>query len=116
MDRHDGLLYADDTLILTSSRQAADIMLHKIQGETNKYNMILNHRKCILFGMSSFGGVQYLGGGIMPVADRAPYLGTNMSAQGNPHFEASTRIASTTATLNKLDLFWKKAPVSTTWK
>ena len=25
-------------------------------------------------------------------------------------------ILNTTATLNKLDLFWKKAPVSTTWK
>ena len=52
----------------------------------------------------------------MPVANRTPYLGTNMFAKGNPHFELSTRIISTTATLNKLDLFWKKAPVSTTWK
>ena len=50
------------------------------------------------------------------MADRAPYLGTNMSAKGNPHFERSTRIINTTTTLNKLDLFWKKAPVSTTWK
>ena len=39
-----------------------------------------------------------------------------MSAKGNPHFEISIRIINTTTTLNKLDLFWKKAPVSTTWK
>ena len=52
----------------------------------------------------------------MPTAERAPYLGTNMSAKGNPHLEISTRIISTTTTLNKLDMFWKKAPVSTTWK
>ena len=78
--------------------------------------MKLNQRKCILLGMKSLGSVQYLDGGYMPVADRAPYLGTNMSAKGNPHFEISTRIAATTITLNKLDLFWKKAPVSTTWK
>ena len=52
----------------------------------------------------------------MPVADRAPYSGTDMSAKGNLHFEISTRIISTTAILNKFDLFWKKAPVSTTWK
>lgn len=116
MDGHDKLLYADDTLILASSRQAAEIMLRKIRGESNKYNVILNQRKCILLGMSSFGNAQYLDGGIMPVADRAPYLGTNMSAKGNPHFELSTKITSTTATLNKLDMFWKKAPVSTTWK
>ena len=66
--------------------------------------------------MSSLGSVQYLDGGIMPVADRAPYVGIDMSAKDNPHFEINTKITSTTATLNKLDLFWKKAPVSTTWK
>ena len=52
----------------------------------------------------------------MPIADRAPYLGNNMSAKGSPHFDISTRVISTTATLNKFGLFWKKAPVSTTWK
>ena len=52
----------------------------------------------------------------MPVANRAPYLGTNMSAKGNPHFEISIRITNTTTTLNKLDMFWKKAPVSTIYK
>ena len=26
------------------------------------------------------------------MANRAPYLGTNMSAKGNPHLEISTRI------------------------
>ena len=70
--------------------------------------MKLNQNKCILLGMNSLGSVQYLDGGYMPIADRAPYLGTNMSARGNPHFEISTRIINTTATLNKLDLFWKR--------
>ena len=47
---------------------------------------------------------------------RAPYLGTNLSAKGNPHFEIGTRITNTTTTLNKLNMFWKRAPVSTIWK
>ena len=116
MEGHDKLLYADDTIILTSNRQAAEIILHKIQEESSRYNMRLNQNKCILLGMNSLGSVQYIDGGLMPTAERAPYLGTNMSAKGNPHFEISTRIISTTTTLNKLDMFWKKAPVSTTWK
>ena len=116
MNGHDKLLYADHTLILASSRQAVEIMLHKIQEESNKSNIRLDQRKCVLLGMNSLGSVQYLNGRTMLVADRAPYLGTNMFAKGNPHFELSTRIISTTATLNKLDLFWKKVPVSTTWK
>ena len=78
--------------------------------------MNLHQSKRILLGMKSLGGVQYLDGGYMPIADRAPYLGTNMSAKGNPRFEIRTRITNTTTTLNKLDLFWKKAPVPTTWK
>ena len=116
MEGYDKLLYADDTVSLTNTKQAAEIILHKIQEESSRYNMKLNQSKCILLGMNSLGSVQYLDGGFMPIADRAPYLGTNMSAKGNPHFEISTRIINTTTTLNKLDMFWKKAPVSTTWK
>ena len=40
IEGHDKLLYADDTLILASSRKAAEIMFHKIQEESN---MRLNH-------------------------------------------------------------------------
>ena len=116
MEGHDKLLYADDTIILTSTKQAAEIILHKIEEESGRYNMRLNQNMCILLGMNSLGGVQYIDGGLMPTAERAPHLGTNMSATGNPHFEISTRIINTTTTLNKLDMFWKKAPVSTTWK
>ena len=87
MEGCDKLLYADDTIILTSTKQAAEIMLHKIQEESSRYNMKLNQSKCILLGMNSLGSVQYLDGGFMPVADRAPYLGTNMSAKGSPHLK-----------------------------
>ena len=31
MEGYDKLLYADDTIILTSTKQAAEIILHKIQ-------------------------------------------------------------------------------------
>ena len=115
MEGYDKLLYADDTIILTRAKQAAEIILHKIQEKSCRYNMELNQSKCILLGMNSLRSVQYLDGGYMPMADRAPYLGTDMSAKGNPHFEISIRIIHATTTLNKLDLFWKKAPISTTW-
>eukprot|EP00972_Heterocapsa_arctica_P101041 14892356-Heterocapsa_arctica.AAC.1 len=32
------LFYADDTLILSSNHQAAELLLHKIQNESDKYN------------------------------------------------------------------------------
>ena len=100
MEGYDKLLYADDTIILTSTKQAAEIILHKIQEESSRYNMKLNQSKCILLGMNSLGSVQYSDWGFMPIAGRAPYLGTNRSAKGNPHFEISTRLINTTTTLN----------------
>ena len=43
------LLYADDTIILTSTKQAAEIILHRIPEEPGRYNMKLNQSKCIGF-------------------------------------------------------------------
>ena len=116
MEGYDKLLYADGTIILTSTKQAAEIIFHKMQEESSGYGMRFNQNKCILLGMNSLGGIQYLDGGSMPMAERAPYLGTKMSSNGSLHFEISTRIINTTTTLNKLFFFLKKAPVSTTWK
>jgi hypothetical protein len=39
-----------------------------------------------------------------------------MTAKWNPHAEVGARISNTTVVLGKLDLFWKRAPVSTVWK
>jgi hypothetical protein len=50
------------------------------------------------------------------VASRVIYLGTCMTANANPHAEVGSRIANTGEVLSKLDMFWRKAPVSTTWK
>ena len=36
MEGYDKLLYADDTIILTSAKLAAEIILHKIQEESSR--------------------------------------------------------------------------------
>ena len=58
VEGYDKLLYADDTIILTSTEQAAEIILHKIQEDSSRSNMRLNQNKCILLGMNSLGSVQ----------------------------------------------------------
>ena len=42
MEGYDKLLYADDTIILTSTKQAAESILHNIQEESGRYSMKLN--------------------------------------------------------------------------
>ena len=66
--------------------------------------------------MNSIHNVYYPDGEAMPVASKAPYLGTSMDARGNPHVEINARITNTRVVLGKLDIFWKRAPVSITWK
>ena len=44
MNGHDKILYADDILILATSRQAAEVTLHKIQEESNNYIMRLSQK------------------------------------------------------------------------
>ena len=113
---HDKLFYADDTLILASTAEAAELMLRKIRTESAKYNMRLNQKKCVFLRMSSIHNVYYTDGEAMPEASKAPYLGTSMDARGNPHVETNARITNTRIVLSKLDIFWKRAPVSITWK
>ena len=66
--------------------------------------------------MNSIHNVYYPDGEAMPVASKAPYLGTSMDARGNPHVKINARITNTRIVLSKLNIFWKKAPVSITWK
>ena len=44
---HDKFFYADGTLILASTAEAAELMFRKIQTESAKYNMRFNQRKCV---------------------------------------------------------------------
>ena len=57
MEGYDKLVNADDTIVLTSAKQAAEIILHKIQEESCRYNMKLNQSKCVLLGMNSLGSL-----------------------------------------------------------
>ena len=113
---HNKLFYADDTLRLASTAEAAELMLRKIQTEFAKYNMRPNQRKRVLLRMNSIHNVYYTDGEAMPVASKAQHLGTSMDARVNPHVEINARITNTRIVLSKLDIFWKRAPVSITWK
>ena len=66
--------------------------------------------------MNSIHNVYYTDGEAMPVASKAQHLGTSMDARVNPHVEINARITNTRIVLSKLDIFWKRAPVSITWR
>eukprot|EP00972_Heterocapsa_arctica_P077586 11443713-Heterocapsa_arctica.AAC.1 len=74
------LFYADDTLILASNHEAAELLLHNIQIESDKYNLSLHLNKCVLLRLNSIHNVHFLNGDAVPVACTATYLGSSISA------------------------------------
>ena len=52
------LFYADDTLIMTTATEAAELILHKIPKESAHYNLKLNQSKCCLLRMNAIQTIQ----------------------------------------------------------
>ena len=69
------LYYADDTLIMASTAAAAETILHHIEHESGKYNMILNRTKCIHLRLNDLERITYMNG------TEVPRTGSNLSRQ-----------------------------------
>ena len=110
------LFYADDTLIMASTAAAAETILQHIELEYGKYNMNINHTKCIHFRPNDLEIITYMNGTEVPMEQEALYLGGEIFSNGSYKKEISHRISNTWHTVHKLDLLWKKAPVSMKWK
>ena len=46
------VFYADDTILLTTTKQSMENLLHSIERESAKYNMRLNKQKCVVRAVS----------------------------------------------------------------
>ena len=78
--------------------------------------MKLNYDKCIHLRMNDIHTITYRNGQEMPRKTEATYLGGKIFADGSYKKEIRHRITNTWVTVRKLDLLWKKAPVSLKWK
>ena len=106
------LFYADDTIIMTSTAQATQLILHKIQNESKTCGMKLNHNKCGHIGLNAIHRIHFENGEEVPTTQNALYLGSRVHFNGDQKCEVKTRIAAAWLTVVKLDLFWRKAPVT----
>ena len=60
--------------------------------------------------------IRYANGHLVPTATQATYLGGLITAKGGHKQELHNRLTSTWGVAKKLDLLWRKAPVSLKWK
>ena len=52
----------------------------------------------------------------VPIKEKAVYLGSVVTGNGNQHAEVQARISAATVTWKRLQTFWRKAPVTVKWK
>ena len=69
------VFYADDTILLTTTKQSMESLLHSIEWESAKYNMRLNKQKCVVLNMNEIMRVEYSDGTQVLVKHQAVYLG-----------------------------------------
>ena len=77
------LYYADDTLIMASTAAAAETILHHIEFESGKYNMLLNRTKCIHLRLNDLERITYMNGTEVPMEQEAIYLGGKTFSNGS---------------------------------
>ena len=58
----DEILYADDTIIHSTSCEQLTMLLHRIQIEGEKYGLKLNHDKCEAMAVRGITEIYYLNG------------------------------------------------------
>ena len=112
------LFYADDTLIMASTAAAAaETIFQHIELESGRYNMNLNHSKCIHLRLNDLERITYVHErNRSSHGTRSNIFRRDIFKNGSYKREISHRISNTWHTVQKLDLLWKKAPVSMKWK
>ena len=86
------LFNADDTIIMTSTAQASQLLLQKAQQESRKYGMKLNQSKCEHIGLNAIHRIQYDNGEEFPTTQAATYLGARVQHNGDHKAEVKARV------------------------
>ena len=110
------LLYADDTLLITKSTRAMNILLHAVETESEYYGLKLNQTKCAAITTNRRHGIKFIDGSPVPHEEQVTYLGGIINRQVNRRAEVESRISSSMITWKRMRVFFKNARCPTRWK
>ncbi len=102
----DEILYADDTICLSTDTRQMNIMIKEIEIESKLYGMKLNKKKCEVIYTSENANVHFMDGTKLTRKDEVKYLGCDINEKASTDREIRARLANTMTVLKKLDLFW----------
>ena len=97
--------YGDDTIIMASTAEAVEVILHRIEEESHKYALKLNQNKCIHIQMNAVHRIHFKPGHAVPIQTQADYLGGEIQNTGDHKPELQHGITATWATARRLYLY-----------
>ena len=103
----DEVMYADDTICMSTDTKVINDTLAKIEREGAKIGLKLNRLKCELLHTGERADVHFSDGVKVKRKTEVRYLGCMLNDKADVKKEVSARIASCMGTLKKLDLFWR---------
>ena len=77
------LFYTDDTIIMISTPESAQLVLRKMQQESKTYVMKLNQTKSEHIRLNAIHRTQFENGEEVPTAQSAAYLGSGVQYNGD---------------------------------
>jgi len=101
------LLYADDTALRTSNKNAMNRLINKIEVNAKYFGLNFNKGKCVAMVYNAAGTPVFDDGTKLQTPDNTPYLGANISRTHNTKSEVSKKVTECFIILNKLQVFWK---------
>ena len=103
------VLFADDTLLLTSTTRSMNLFLKCVEEEASYYNLRFNHSKCQYLCMNRENNIHFRNGQALDKVTQSKYLGCLLSKTASTSVEISRRISSAMDALNSLKTFWNSS-------
>ena len=112
----DEVVYADDTICVSTSTESMNMFLKDIEQEGLKYGMKFNKTKCELLTTSLNADVKFADGSNVKRKPEVTYLGCQLNQYSNISQEISKRIANCMVILKRLDIFWRHCDIKVAFK
>ena len=114
----DEIVYADDTICVSTDTKAMNQFLKDIEEEGEKYGLKLNKGRCELLTTSLNADIKFKDGIKVPRKPEVTYLGCQINQYSNISQEISKRIMICMTILKKLlvDIFWRLCDVKIAFK
>lgn len=106
------LLYADDTLLISSDIDQLQTHFNAVIEVGKRYGLELNFDKTFLLSIRGEGNITNPNGAHLKKISQAMYLGGLLSSDGRAKTEISRRIGEAKQSLQKLEKVWKHANIT----